>query len=43
VEKPAVVFQHSCGEPVDLDLRCGHCGGPVTRASLTAVRAAAAG
>jgi DNA-binding HxlR family transcriptional regulator len=38
VEKPAVLFRHTCGEQVSLDLRCGHCGETLTRASLTAFR-----
>jgi DNA-binding HxlR family transcriptional regulator len=35
VDAPAVQFEHTCGEPVALALTCGHCGEPVTRASLT--------
>ena len=38
VDAPAVDFRHSCGRPVVLDLRCGHCGQEITRASLTPVR-----
>ncbi len=38
VDAPAVDFRHTCGQPVLLDLRCGHCGEEVTRASLTPVR-----
>ncbi len=37
VDAPAVDFRHSCGRPVEVDLRCGHCEEPVTRASLTPV------
>jgi DNA-binding HxlR family transcriptional regulator len=38
VDAPAVDFQHTCGEPVAVDLRCEHCGDPVTRESLTPTR-----
>lgn len=41
VDAPAVQFRHSCGEPVALRLDCGHCGQPVTRASLTPTKARA--
>ena len=41
VDSPAVVFRHACGHQVALEMRCGHCGEPVTRASLTAVTPAA--
>ena len=43
VQKPAVLFRHTCGEQAAIDLTCGHCGEPVTRASLTPVRAVAQG
>jgi DNA-binding HxlR family transcriptional regulator len=35
VDSPAVVFRHTCGEPMAVDLRCAHCGEAVTRESLT--------
>jgi DNA-binding HxlR family transcriptional regulator len=38
VDAPAIDFRHTCGRPVETDLRCGHCGDPVTRESLTPVR-----
>jgi DNA-binding HxlR family transcriptional regulator len=38
VDAPAVVFRHSCGHRVAIELSCGHCGEPVTRASLTPVK-----
>lgn len=38
VDTPAVVFRHTCGEAMALDLVCHHCGDPVTRASLTPTR-----
>lgn len=41
VDAPAVEFQHACGKLVELRLDCAHCGEPVTRASLTPVKAAA--
>jgi len=31
VDAPAVTRRHTCGEPVQVDLRCQHCGRPVTR------------
>lgn len=37
VDAPAVVFRHECGHQVALEISCGHCGEPVTRASLTPV------
>lgn len=38
VDEPAVEFRHTCGEQVELDLRCAHCGEKVTRESLTPSR-----
>ena len=43
VDSPAVIFRHSCGQQVAIELTCGHCGDPVTRESLTPVRRAAPG
>jgi DNA-binding HxlR family transcriptional regulator len=43
VDAPAVVFRHTCGRQVVIELECRHCGEPVTRESLTAVKAAAPG
>lgn len=43
VDAPAVVFRHTCGKQVLIDLECRHCGDPVTRESLTPVKAAAPG
>ena len=42
-DTPTVLFRHDCGQQVELDLRCAHCGEPVTRESLTAVKSAPAG
>lgn len=41
VDAPAVVFRHTCGRQVIIDLECRHCGEPVTRESLTPVKSAA--
>jgi DNA-binding HxlR family transcriptional regulator len=30
VDAPALIRRHSCGQPVQLDLTCHHCGRPVT-------------
>jgi DNA-binding HxlR family transcriptional regulator len=38
VDVPAVEFRHTCGEQVRLEMRCEHCGDPVTRDSLTPSR-----
>jgi DNA-binding HxlR family transcriptional regulator len=40
VDSPAIVFRHTCGKHVQIELECGHCGEPVTRDSLTPVKAA---
>jgi DNA-binding HxlR family transcriptional regulator len=40
VDAPAVVFRHTCGHRVAIELTCGHCGDPVTRDSLTPVKPA---
>ena len=37
VDKPAVRFVHDCGEPLEVDVTCQHCGRPVTHGSRTAV------
>ena len=37
-DAPTVLFRHTCGQPVELDLRCAHCGDSVTRESLTPVK-----
>ncbi|BBA96137.1 hypothetical protein RVR_1302 [Actinacidiphila reveromycinica] len=34
VDTPAVDVRHTCGRVVDAELRCAHCGEPVTRESL---------
>ena len=34
VDAPAVTRRHTCGEPVEVDLVCHHCGQPVTRESI---------
>lgn len=39
VDAPAVQFRHACGETVAVELGCGHCGQPVTRDSLTPIKA----
>jgi DNA-binding HxlR family transcriptional regulator len=31
VDAPAVTRRHTCGQPVQVDLSCHHCGEPVTR------------
>jgi DNA-binding HxlR family transcriptional regulator len=31
VDAPAVTRTHTCGQPVQVDLSCHHCGRPVTR------------
>jgi DNA-binding HxlR family transcriptional regulator len=41
MDAPVVRFRHTCGQLVALELGCGHCGEPVTRASLTPIRAVA--
>ncbi|MEE4543001.1 helix-turn-helix domain-containing protein [Streptomyces sp. V4-01] len=38
VDVPSVEFRHTCGEQVRLEMRCEHCGDPVTRESLTPSR-----
>ena len=38
VDVPAVEFRHTCGEQVRLEMRCEHCGDPVTRDTLTPSR-----
>lgn len=37
VDAPALSRRHSCGEPLQVDLVCHHCGGPVTRDTIHAV------
>ena len=39
VDAPALSRRHSCGEPLDVDLVCHHCGQPVTRDTVHAVPA----
>lgn len=39
VDAPALIFRHSCGEPLAVELRCAHCDERVTRESLTPERA----
>lgn len=34
VERPVLIRRHSCGEPVQVDLVCHHCGRPVTRDTI---------
>jgi len=34
VEEPALRFRHDCGELLEVDLTCHHCGGAVTQESL---------
>lgn len=43
VDAPTVVFRHTCGHQVELELACGHCGEPVTRETLTPVKALRSG
>jgi DNA-binding HxlR family transcriptional regulator len=43
MDAPVVQFRHTCGQVVALELGCGHCGEPVTRASLTPIKAVPAG
>lgn len=43
VDAPSVVFRHTCGRQVLIDLECRHCGEPVTRESLTPVKGVAPG
>jgi DNA-binding HxlR family transcriptional regulator len=43
VDAPTVVFRHTCGQQVQLELSCGHCGEPVTRDSLTPVKKSTGG
>jgi DNA-binding HxlR family transcriptional regulator len=34
VDSPAVVRWHSCGQPLEIELVCHHCGGPVSRDTI---------
>jgi DNA-binding HxlR family transcriptional regulator len=34
VDSPALVRRHTCGQPVQIDLTCHHCGRPVTQESI---------
>jgi DNA-binding HxlR family transcriptional regulator len=34
VDAPAVTRRHTCGQPVQVDLVCHHCGEPVTRETV---------
>ena len=36
VDAPALTRRHSCGQPVQVDLVCHHCGEPVTRDTIHA-------
>jgi len=36
VDSPALLRRHSCGEPLQIDLVCHHCGKPVTRDTVHA-------
>jgi DNA-binding HxlR family transcriptional regulator len=36
VDTPALTRRHTCGQPVQVDLICHHCGRPVTRDSIDA-------
>ena len=36
VDAPALTRRHSCGQPVQVDLVCHHCGDPVTRDTVHA-------
>ncbi|MFC8943254.1 winged helix-turn-helix transcriptional regulator, partial [Streptomyces griseoincarnatus] len=36
VDSPPLTRRHTCGEPVQVDLVCHHCGQPVTRDSIHA-------
>jgi DNA-binding HxlR family transcriptional regulator len=38
VDQPAIQLRHDCGHPLKVDFTCQHCGGPVTRDSLAAIR-----
>jgi DNA-binding HxlR family transcriptional regulator len=41
VDAPFLIRRHSCGQPVQVDLVCHHCGRPVTRDSVHAEPAGA--
>lgn len=36
VDNPPLTRRHSCGQPVEVDLVCRHCGQPVTHATIHA-------
>ena len=36
VDAPALTRRHTCGEPLEVDLVCHHCGNPVTRDTIHA-------
>jgi DNA-binding HxlR family transcriptional regulator len=36
VDRPSLIRRHSCGEPVQVDLVCHHCGQPITRDTIEA-------
>ena len=36
VDRPVLTRRHTCGEPVQIDLVCHHCGRPVTHDSIQA-------
>jgi hypothetical protein len=36
VDNPVLSRRHSCGEPLQVDLVCHHCGGPVTHDTIQA-------
>jgi DNA-binding HxlR family transcriptional regulator len=39
VPSPSIATRHACGHLLEVDRVCRHCGGPVTRESVEAVRA----
>ncbi|RSM56867.1 transcriptional regulator [Actinoplanes sp. ATCC 53533] len=36
VDAPAITHRHACGQPVQIDLTCHHCGRPVTHDTIHA-------
>ena len=37
VDRPTLIRRHSCGEPLQVDVVCHHCGRPVTRETVEAL------